>query len=58
MKKELEYFMQKEALLFMDEGYLFGKQGSGFERINLACPTFVLEEALVRLKEACRKRGL
>lgn len=57
-EKELEYFMQKEALLFMDEGYLFGKQGSGFERINLACPTFVLEEALVRLKEACRKRGL
>ncbi len=26
------------ADLYLDEGYLFGPGGSGFERINLACP--------------------
>ena len=37
---------------FTDEGYLFGEGGIGFERINLACPTWVLEEALIRLRKA------
>ena len=56
-KEELEQFMTQEALLFLDEGYLFGKEGDGFERINLACPTKVLQEALGRLRDACRQRG-
>lgn len=51
-KKELEEFMQKRALLFLDEGYWFGKAGAGFERINLACPTEKLAQALKRLAEA------
>ena len=38
--------------LFFDEGYLFGEEGAGFERINLACPRRVLEAALARLKNA------
>ncbi len=50
--KALEEFMVNEALLFLDEGYVFGKGGSGFERINLACPTWVLKEALERFKDA------
>ncbi len=51
-KEELEEKMVKEALWFTDEGYLFGQGGIGFERINLACPTWVLEEALLRLRKA------
>lgn len=51
-KEELEEKMIKEALWFTDEGYLFGEGGIGFERINLACPTWVLEEALLRLRKA------
>ena len=51
-KEELEEKMIKEALWFTDEGYLFGEGGTGFERINLACPTWVLEEALLRLRKA------
>lgn len=47
--KELEKFMQTEAYLFLDEGYLFGKIGEGYERMNLACPTKVIEDALERL---------
>lgn len=39
------------ADLFLDEGYLFGDEGKGFERINIACPKKVLVAALKRLKE-------
>lgn len=53
--KNLEKFMQNEALLFLDEGYIFGIGGQGFERINLACPTSVLESALNRLLDAVKK---
>ncbi|MCL2125644.1 MAG: pyridoxal phosphate-dependent aminotransferase [Oscillospiraceae bacterium] len=49
---EMESFMQKRAFLFLDEGYIFGDAGRGFERINLACPTSALEEALGRLASA------
>lgn len=51
-RHRLERFMQDKAFLFLDEGYIFGDAGDGFERINLACPTKVLEKALQRLKKA------
>lgn len=54
--KKLEEFMQKEALLFLNEGYVFGEEGQGFERINLACPTEVLQKALDRLLVALNNR--
>lgn len=54
--KELEEFMIKEAYIFGDEGYVFGQVGEGFERINLACPTKVLQDALNRFYEAWVKR--
>ena len=51
-EKQLEEFMTKEALLFVDEGYIFGDSGKGFERFNLACPEFVIEDSLNRLLNA------
>lgn len=54
--KELEHFMKHEAFVFMDEGYIFGETGKGFERINLACPTKVLVDALDRIRDALEKR--
>ena len=54
--KALEKFMQEEALWFTDEGYIFGTGGEGFERINLACPTWVLRKALDRLRDALTRR--
>jgi putative C-S lyase len=54
---ELERFMTLEARLFLDEGYIFGDEGRGFERINLACPRSVLEKALLRLEEALARLG-
>lgn len=50
--KELERFMREKARLFPDEGSLFGKQGDGFERFNIACPRAMLEKALENLKRA------
>lgn len=52
--KELSYLMTHKAFIFMDEGYMFGEEGKGFERINLACPRFVIEEALERLRKVLK----
>lgn len=54
----MEDFMTKEAWLFLDEGYIFGDGGKGYERINLACPLAILEAALERLEKALKKRDL
>lgn len=53
--KELERINRQEAGLFYDEGYIFGAQGEGFERWNLACPTSYVVAALKRMKEAYGK---
>jgi aminotransferase/cystathionine beta-lyase len=56
--RELEQFMVQEAEWFTDEGVMFGPEGEGFERINLACPTVIIEEALERLYKALSARKL
>ena len=53
--KELERINHYEAKLFFDEGYIFGAQGEGFERWNLACPTRYIQQALERMKETYAK---
>lgn len=49
---ELEKLMKEKARLFLDEGYIFGASGSGFERINIACPRAMLEKSLNNIKKA------
>lgn len=51
---DLETLMTKQAHVFMDEGYIFGAQGAGFERMNIACPRRVLTDALERMERALR----
>ena len=53
--KKMEDFMTNEAQLFLDEGYIFGKSGEGYERINLAAPSWVIKAALERLDKALKK---
>ena len=48
----LEKLMLEKAFLALDEGYIFGTGGSGFERINLALPQAELERALWRMEQA------
>jgi cysteine-S-conjugate beta-lyase len=49
---KLKDFMAKEARVGLDDGFLFGEGGSGFERMNIACPRSILEEALGRIETA------
>ena len=51
-EKELENFMIHKAQAIFDEGYVFGKGGIGFERINIACPKRVLEATFERIYKA------
>ncbi|MFH2113199.1 MAG: MalY/PatB family protein [Spirochaetota bacterium] len=52
---ELARLLKDNANLFFDEGFIFGSQGEGFERWNLACPTKYIQEALDRLKRTLDK---
>lgn len=56
--KEQESIME-EADLFFDEGGMFGPEGEGFERMNLACPQTVILDGLGRFSQVVnrRKRG-
>ena len=48
----LKRLMLKEARIFADEGFIFGPEGEGFERINIACPRSILNDALERIRRA------
>jgi cystathionine beta-lyase len=49
---KLERLMLNKARVYLDEGYIFGEEGAGFERINIACPRPLLQEALERIRGA------
>lgn len=42
----------EKALLALNDGAMYGKEGEGFMRINLACPRSVIEKALNQLRDA------
>ena len=44
--------IEKDAGLWLDSGIMFGEEGKGFERINVACPRTVLIMALEKLKKS------
>lgn len=52
----LKAFFLDRAKLWLDEGVKFGPQGSGFMRLNLACPRATLDEAISRLAAALAAR--
>lgn len=47
-----ERFIVEEAKLWLDSGTMFGEEGTGFERINIACPRSTLERAMKQLAAA------
>lgn len=47
---ELDYRIEK-AKLWLNSGTMFGAEGKGFQRINIACPKSVLMDALERLEK-------
>jgi cystathionine beta-lyase len=50
----LRRFMREKARVGFDDGFLFGAAGSGFQRMNIACPRPLLQEALRRIEAAAR----
>jgi cystathionine beta-lyase len=56
-KWDLKHLMLKEARVYLDEGFIFGPEGEGFERINIACPRSILGEALERICNAIQRRS-
>lgn len=54
-KEELSKFLQETAGVAVDDGFWFGKTGAGFERINVACPRYMLEIGLNKIKDAIDK---
>ena len=53
--RALQKKMLTEADVWLDEGWVFGPEGNGFERIVLACPRSILKEALDRIVRAFGK---
>lgn len=51
-ESELEDLIVNKAKLWLDRGAVFGKSGEGFERINIACPRAILQEAMDKLYQA------
>lgn len=51
-EQELENLIIKKAGLWLDSGAIFGESGTGFQRINVACPRVILTEALKKLEQA------
>ncbi|MDF2530637.1 MAG: hemolysin [Clostridia bacterium] len=54
-REELSNFLLQEAKLWVNDGIIYGEEGSGFQRINIACPRSLLEKGLQQLEEALHK---
>ena len=54
-EKPAEFFL-KEVRVGVNEGAMFGNEGSGFVRINFGCPRSLLEEGINRMVESLERR--
>lgn len=52
--RELENLLLTKCGIQANQGYIFGKEGSGFVRINAACSREIIKEALDRLTAALK----
>ena len=54
--KDLRRLFLDDARVCLDDGYIFGPEGNGFQRVNIACPRPILAEALERIKNSIESR--
>ena len=50
--KELDEFVLQRARVAMNGGHIFGTEGEGFMRLNIACPRSMLKNALQGIEKA------
>lgn len=53
-EEERDDLIVNKAKLWLDPGSMFGVDGNGYERINIACPRSVLQKALEQLEQAIK----
>lgn len=51
---ELDDLIINKAKLWLNSGAIFGKDGAGFQRVNIACPKATIEKMLGQLEKALR----
>ena len=51
-EKERQSFFLEKAKIWLNSGMVFGPEGEGFERVNIASPRPVLAKAMEQLKAA------
>ncbi|MDR0891893.1 MAG: PatB family C-S lyase [Mediterranea sp.] len=54
-QEELNRLFVEKAHLALNDGPTFGKEGEGFMRLNVACPSSVLRQALGQLEAAVKE---
>jgi len=50
-QEEINNKIRNQANIYLSDGVIFGDNGKGFQRINVACPRSIIEECMSRLKE-------
>ena len=51
-QKDIVALCTNRAHLALNDGSIYGEEGNGYMRINLACPSSVVRQALAQLKDA------
>lgn len=54
-EKNLDDLILNKAKIWVDNGNMFGREGNGFIRINIACPLATVKTAMGRIKRALDK---
>ncbi|WP_284141461.1 MalY/PatB family protein [Virgibacillus sp. LDC-1] len=54
--EELKAFMINEAKVGLNAGVAYGEEAAQFMRMNIACPRATIEEGVIRIIEAVKKR--
>ena len=51
---KIQEFLINEAKVAMNDGGTFGENGKGFARMNVACPRYMVEEAMEKIEKAVK----
>jgi cystathionine beta-lyase len=51
-KEELTDFFVDKAHLALNDGWIFGEEGTGFMRLNIGSPRVIIEKAMAQLEQA------
>lgn len=52
--EEVKELLIKDAKVAMNDGASFGENGKGFARMNIACPRYMVEDAMERIEKAVK----